>query len=804
MGWLFRDLKCAFRALMKSPGFTLASILSLAIGIGANGAVFSVTYAVLLRALPYEKPDQLMILKNALLSFNGTPSYTNVFDWKESAQSFSHLAAYSSNNNGANLTDGIEPERIEGAEVSSGFFSTFGLNAVLGRVFQQENDQPGKNAVMVISYGFWQRRFASDQSIVGRNLVLNGNTVTVIGVAPAGFEFPSKSEFWIPISFGKDRLLSGQPNYQVLGRLKPDITREQAQAEINVFIQRLKEEQPESWVVKKGIQVVELVDQMVSGTQTSLLILTGIVALVLFVACSNVTNLLLARAASRQKEIAIRIALGAGRIAIIRQLLVESLLLSLVGGVLGLLMGSYFLKILIAFMPETIPRINGVRLDAEVILLTLGVSLVSACFVGVMPALQALKVDINTSLKGGALRGNQGFGTNRIRSALVISEIVLTIVILVGTGLLVKSLGQIHKVEPGYNPEGVVTLNISLPEIQYATKEQRIAFFQELLSRIRSLPGTLSCGAINFLPLGKAPTMLGLYAAEGQSLPGSFDSQLAANLVVTPDYFKAMGISLLQGRYFTEQDMNDSQPKALIDQAIAQNHWPNESPIGKRLTLTGESAPREIVGVVATVRHLGQDTTAPKEIYIPCNQSLLKLMTVVIKTNSDQASLINAVRREVQALDNNLPIHDVKTMQQRLDESTVQRRFIIILFIVFAGVALIIATLGVYSVMAYTVAQRTREIGIRIALGAQPIDVLKLIIGSGFRLALIGVGIGLGVALVFTHLMTSMLFEVTPFDPATLAFVSVAILVVAMLASYLPAVKATKVDPIIALRSEEL
>jgi putative ABC transport system permease protein len=804
MSWLFKDFKGAFRVLLKSPGFTLASILSLAIGIGANGAVFSVTYAVLLRALPYEKPEQLMVLKNALLSFNGTPTYTNIFDWKDSAQSFSHLAAYSSNSDGANLTDGIEPERIEGAEVSSGFFPTFGINAVLGRVFQEENDQPGKNAVMVISYGFWQRRFASERSIVGRNLILNGNTITIIGVAPPDFEFPGKSEFWIPISFGKERLLSGQPNYQIIGRLKADVTKAQAQAEINVLIQRLKGELPNSWVVKKGIQVVSLLEQIVSGTQTSLLILSGIVALVLIVACSNVANLLLARATNRQKEIAIRLALGAGRIAIIRQLLVESLLLSLIGGTLGLLTGSYLLKILIAFMPDTIPRIQEARLNTEVILLTLGISLVSACFVGIVPALQALKVDINTSLKGDASGSNKGLGNNRIRGALVISEIVLTMIILVGTGLLVKSLSQIHKVEPGYTPEGVITLNISLPETKYATKEQRTAFFQELLSRIRNIPGTLSCGAINYLPLGKAPTMLALYTAEGQIMTGSFEDRLAANLVVTPDYLKTMAIPLIEGRYFTEQDMNDSQPRVIIDQSIAQSHWQNESSIGKRLILAGESTRYEIVGVVATVRHLGQDTNPPKEIYIPCNQSPLKLITVVIKNNSDQGSVLGAVRREIQSLDNNLPIHDVKTMQQRLDEATVQRRFIIILFSVFAGVALLIASLGVYSVMAYTVAQRTREIGIRISLGAQQSDVLKLILASGFKLALIGVGIGIGGALAFTQFMSSMLFEVTSFDPATLVMVSVVILALALLASYLPALKATKVNPVIALRSEEL
>lgn len=801
MSFLLRDAKCAFRALLKTFGFTSAAVLSLAIGIGASSAVFSVVHAVLIRALPYEKPQQLMALKNALLSFGGPPSYSNVFNWKESAQSFSHLAAYSASSGGANLTDLTQPERIEGAEVTASFFMTLGVSAVQGRVFQMDEDQPGKNAVMVISYGLWQRRFRDDQNIIGRSLVLNGNVLTVIGIAPLGFEFPGKSEFWIPISFGKDRIISGQPNYQVIGRLNPGIKRDQAQAEINVFVQKLREEQPGLWVAKRGIQVISLLDQVVSGTQTSLLILSGVVVLVLLIACSNVTNLLLARAASRQKEIAVRIALGAGPVAMLQQLLVEGLLLSLVGGALGLIAGSWFLKILIALIPNTIPRISEVRLDANVLLFTLVISLMTACLVGLAPVFQALKVDINESLKEGA-RGSKGSGNNSFRNALVISEIALTVVILAGTGLLLMSLIRIHKVEPGFNPEGVITLNISLPETQYSIKEQKAAFFQELISRIRSIPGTLSVGAINFLPLGNSNTMQGLYTVEGQIPSSGFESRLAAYLVVTPGYLKTMGIPLIQGRHLAEQDTRDSQPVVLVDQVFAKNQWPDENPIGKRLILAGESTPREIIGLVGTVQHLGLDIDSPKAIYLPDSQSALGLKTVVIRTSSDPMSVIGAVRDEIQTLDKNLPIYDIATMQQRLDDSTAQRRFIILLFGVFAAAALILAAVGIYGVMAYTVAQRTHEIGIRISLGANQSDVLRLILGTGLKLALIGVVIGIGVALVLTRLMSSMLFGITAFDPATLVIVSTGIVVVALLASYVPAVNATRLDPIVALRNE--
>lgn len=802
MSSLLQDAKCAFRALLKSPGFALAAVLSLAIGIGANSAIFSVINAVLIRALPYEEPNKLMVLKNALLTFDGQLSYSNVFNWKESAQSFSSLAAYSASGGGANLTDGTQPERIEGAEVTASFFLTFAVNAVQGRVFQMDEDQPGKNAVMVISSGLWQRRFGSDQSVVGRSLMINGKSLTVIGIAPSGFEFPGKSEFWIPISFGKDRIINGQPSYQVIGRLKPGIKRGQAQAEINVFVQKLKEEQPGIWIAKTGIQVVLLLDELVGGSQTSLLILSGVVALVLLISCFNVANLLLSRAAKRQKEFAIRAALGAGRIAIIQQLLVESLLLSLISGALGLIAGLSLLKILIALIPNTIPRIGEVRLDAEVLLFTLVVSLMTACLAGLMPALQTLKVDINESLKGRALRVGRGLNNSRVRSVLVISEIVLTVIILAGTGLLVKSLNRILKVDPGFNPEGLITFNISLPEAQYSIKEQKIEFFQALANRIRSIPGTLSVGVINFLPLGKANTVRMLYTVEGQSLSRGSENRFATYFVVTPDYLKTMSIPLIQGRYIGEQDTQASLPVILIDQAIAKNHWPNESPIGKRLMLPGESAPREIIGVVGTVKYLGLDIDSPKQMYLPYSQSVLNLSTVVIGTSSDPFSIMGAVRDELRALDKNLPIYDIGTMRQRLDDSTVQRRFIILLFSVFAGAALILAALGIYSVMAYTVAQRTHEIGIRISLGAQQSDVLKLILGTGLKLALIGVVIGIGGALAFTRLMSSMLFGITTFDPAIIGIVSTGILGVALLASYLPAVRATRVDPIVALRNE--
>lgn len=802
MSTLLQDAKCGFRALLKSPGFTAAAVLSLAIGIGATSAVFSIINAVLIRPLPYDASHRLMVLKNALLTFDEERTYSNILNWKENAQSFSNLAAYSASSGGANLTDGTQPERIEGAEVTAGFFPTLAVNSVEGRFFRMDEDQPGKNAVMVISCGLWQRRFGSDQNVVGRILMINGTPLTVVGIAPPGFQFPGKSEFWIPISLGKDRIINGQASYRVIGRLKPDITKKQAQAEIDVFVQQLKAEQPRMWVARAGIQVVSLLDELVSGSQTSLLILSGVVAFVLLIACSNVANLLLSRAANRQKEMAIRAALGAGRVAIIQQLLVESLLLSLVSATLGLGAGLAFLKILITFIPNTIPRIGEVGLDANVLFFTLAVSLLTACLAGLMPALQALKVNINESLKEGAFSRSRGFGNNRVTSTLVISEIVLTVVILTGTGLLVKSLNRIQRVDPGFNPEGVITFNISLPEAQYPAREQKTAFFQEVTDRLRGIPGTLSVGAINFLPLGKATSMRALYTVEGQAPSREFEDRLATYFVVTSDYLKTMGVPLIQGRDFAQQDTKDSQPVVLIDQALAKNHWPNESPIGKRLTLPGEPAPREIVGIVGTVKYLGLDIDSPRQIYLPSSQSVLNLGTVVLRTDSDPSSLINAVRDRVQTLDENLPIYEIGTMRQRLDDSTMQRRFIIMLFTVFAGAALILAAVGVYGVMAYTVTQRTHEIGIRISLGATERVVLKLILGTGLKLALIGVVIGLGGALILTRLMSTMLFGISFVDLETFAIVSAGILGVALLASYVPAVSATRVDPIVALRNE--
>lgn len=802
MTFLLQDFRYAVRVLIKSPGFTLAVALTMALGIGANSAIFSVVNAVLLRALPYQEPHQLMVLKNAMLSFSGTPSASNLLDWKEQAQSFSHLAAYSSSNGGVNLTDGGEPERIEGKEVTADFFATMAVNAVNGRTFQPDEDQPGKNTVIVIGYSLWQRRFEADRNIIGRNLLLNGRGYTVIGVAPPGFEFPGKAEVWVPISFGKDRAFSGQPIYEVIGRLGPEVSREQAQAEINVFVQKLKEQDPGLWVVKRGIQVISLLDQLVSGFRLSLLILFGVVSFVLLIACSNVINLLLVRAVGRQKEIAIRMALGAGRGALIRQLIVESLLLSFLGGALGLLAGSWFMRILISLSPSTIPRLGEAALDARVLAFTFFISLLTGCLVGLAPALQSLKVDLNESLKEAALKPNGRSSSGSIRNKLIISEIALAMVLLMGAGLLVKSLNQIHKVDPGFNADGVLTVNVSLPDAKYGGSEQKEAFFRELIERLRSIPSTLYVGAVNFLPLGKADAMKGAFTIEGHPPANRFEDQLATYLVITPDYLRAMGIPLIQGRYLAEQDAKDSQPVVLINQLFAKSHWPNESPVGKHLSLPGDSVPREIIGIVGAVKHIGLDAETPKEIYMPYGQTPLSLRTVVIRTTSDPLSIAGGVRDEVRALDKDLPVYDIKTVNQRLIDSMSHRRFVLLIFTIFAGVALILAAVGVYSVMSYTVAQRAREIGIRMALGAQRRDVLKLMVGKAIKPILIGVAIGMAGAIAIMRLMSDMLFGVTTTDPMTLALVALGVTGVALLASQLPVMRSTRLDPIAALRNE--
>jgi putative ABC transport system permease protein len=798
---LLRDLKCAVRGFIRHPGFALTALLTLALGIGASSAVYSVIDAVLISDLPYEDPHQLMALKNALLTYNLPFSYSKILDWKERAGSFIHLSAYSSSAGGASVAGGPQPEWLEGAEVTPGFFGALGLQPLDGRFFQPDEDRPGTNAVIVISYGLWKRRFQLDQSIVGRSLLLSGRPHTVIGVSPPGFEFPGRSEFWIPISFGKDRLLTGEPSYNVIGRLKPGITKEKAQSEINILVQRIKDERPGSWAIQKGIQVIPLLDELVDGSRKSLLLLSAAVASVLLIACSNVANLLLARSMKRRKEVSICVALGAGRITVIRRLLAESLLLSLIAAAIGLVAGSWFLTLLTKISPNAMPRLDGARLNLGVIAFCLAISLVTAFLVTIPPAWQSMQVDINESLKEGIAQ-DTALAKGGIRGALMVSGVALTMVILVGAGLLINSLIRIYRVDPGFNPAGVITFDVTLPEAGYSSTTQKAGFFQGLTDRIRLIPGTRYVGAINFLPLGTSGSWKGLYSVVGQPSTGTFEDQLALYYVVTPDYFAAMGIPLVQGRCFSNQDAQNSQPVAIIDGTIAKNRWPNESPVGKHLILPGESAPREIVGLVEGVKHLGLDVGTPNEIYMPYTQQNLGLRTVVIKTNADPATVFDSVRNEVQAMDKSLPIYAAKTMNQRLKDSTEGRRFIILLLSVFAGMAVLLAAVGIYSVMAYNVAYRVREIGIRMSLGGRRADVVKLFLGKGLRLTVYGVAMGIAGAAAFTRLMADMLFGITALDPVTLGIISTGILTVGLAATLLPTVRATRVDPAVALRQE--
>lgn len=801
---LLRDIRYGIRMLCKSPGFSATVVLALALGIGANSATFSMVNAALLNALPYDEPHQLMVLDGALLSLSGDlQSYRDVLDWKDQLQTFSDLAAYSRQNGGVNLTGTGEPERVEGVEVSADFFSTFHINAIRGRLFVPEEQQPGKNRVTVLSYALWQQSFGAAPDILNQQISLNGISFTVIGIAPPGFRFPGKAELWIPILLDRDRIFTGHAIfYDVIGRLKPGVTTDQAQADIESFKQRMIGAMPDTWLGQREVKVISLFDQVVGNVRLSLWVLSGAVILVLLIACANVTNLLLVRAGTRQKEIAVRAALGASRLTLIRQLLVESILLALLGGLVGLFGAYWLLKFLVAFGATEIPRLSEIRLDHQAIAFTAVVCLLTGILAGLAPALHALKVDLNHSLKEDAANLPGVTGHHRVKGLLVVAEIALALLLLIGAGLLIKSLDQLQQVNPGFNASQVITASISLPREKYASAIQQTDFYQRLIDRLRAMPGIGSVGAINNLPFAKTDTIGLLFDIVGQPATGKFEDRFANHLVVTPDYFKALSIPLLQGRCFTEQDTRASQRVIIINQSFARRFWPTESSLHKQLQIAGESRPFEIIGLVGDVKHFGLEAKSPQEMYIPYLQDSTSLTTLVVRTDSESSAMIQAIRKEVQVLDSDLPVYDVKTMDQWLAESMRQRRFITVVLSIFALVALMLAASGIYSIMAYSVAQRTHEIGIRMALGAQPRQIVTLIMKNALVLTLAGTIIGLATALFLTRIMSSLLYNLQSLDPFVFTLTVLGLIAVALLASLIPAYAATRVDPMVALRHD--
>ena len=799
---LYQDIRYAIRTLIKSPGFTVIALLTLALGIGANTAIFSVINAVLVRALPYERPDQVVWMWGAIRGRTSQASVSplDFLDYREQNQSFEQFAAAITVPVSSNLTDSGEPERISGAAITTNYFQALGIKPELGRDFLAEEEQAGKGQVAILSHHLWQRRFGGDKAILNQSITLDGKSYSVIGVMPAAFRFPSNAEMWTPLSFDASPEMRVRKAHflRPIGRLKAGVTIQQAQAEMDAIAGQLEEKYPDSntnW----GLRLVSLQEQIVGNIRPTLLILLGAVAFVLLIACANVANLLLVRSASRQKEIAIRSALGARRSRIIGQMLTESLILSSMGGALGVLVAMWCVEMLISFGGQDIPRSAEIKVDFAVLAFTLGVACLTGMLFGIVPALQVSKPNLNETLKEGGRGGSEGAKRNRTRNLLIVAESALAVVLLIGAGLLIKSFIKLQNVRPGFRAENVLTLRLDLPRNKDTKPEQWVYFYDEFQQRVSSLPGVEYVGMVSELPLtgqpNDAPFSIGGRAPDPSQTMGA-DFRRA-----NQDYFHAMGIPLVRGRYFTHQEARQNASVAIISQLLADRYFPDEDPLGKQLTfdfMKGKSF--EIIGIVGDVNHRSLEGNPYQAIYLP--SLAIPWTNVVIRTKGDAASLAPAVRKEVLEINANQPLANVKLMDQWLYESASTQRFRTILLGIFAALALVLSVIGIYGVMSYVVTQRTHEIGIRLALGAKNSDVLKLVIQQGLKLTLLGVALGLVAAFGVTRLMSSLLFSVTATDTLTFIVVPMILTGVALVACLVPARRAAKVDPMIALRYE--
>jgi putative ABC transport system permease protein len=799
-----KDLRFAVRMLLKSPGFTFMAVVALALGIGANTAIFSVVNSVMLSRLPFENPDRLaMIWEQSPRTRTNVVNPLNFIEWQDRNQSFERVAALIAFP--LSLSGDGEPEQADAMEVSSGFFEILGVKPIAGRWFTPEEDTPGKDNVAILSEGLWRRRYGADRGMIGRQIHVNNHAMTVVGIMSAGFRFPmSKAEFWTPL--GIDRKMatrSGGRFLSTVARLRQGASIASAQADMNVISTQLQKERPD-FNTKWGITVVSLREQVVGDVRTPLYVLLGAVGLVLLIACANVANLMLMRAAGRSREIAIRTALGAGGFRIARQLLVESTLLSLLGGGLGLIVGLWSIQGLTAALPDTIAYVNlkTIRIDSVVFLFTLAISIVTGILFGLAPALNAARTDINDALKA----GGRGVASRRsfTRSVLVVAEVALSMILLVGAGLLIRSFARLSRVDPGFDAPHVLTMQLGMGG-RFSSDQKFIDFNVQMLERVRAVPGVEAVGTSHFLPLGRIIPGTGFWRAD-QPRPAHGEEGSTEVLVVMPGYFAAMNIPVLRGRVFDDRDRASQQPHlVVINQALARQFYPNENPVGKAINVQWghhEDIPYEIVGVVGDVRQMALNSDPKPGLFISNLQEPSGPSNLVARAHGDPKLLAQTIVREIHALDPNIAISDIRTMDEYVSSSVAAPRFNTILLGCFAGLALVLAAVGIFGVISYSVAQRTQELGIRRALGADSWSVVRLVLVQGLGLAGFGLVVGLAGALAVTRLLNSLLFGIAATDPMTFSVVAAILIAVALLASYIPARRAAKVDPIVALRYE--
>lgn len=814
MNTLIQDIRFAIRLLFKNRGFTAVALITLAAGIGANTAIFSLVNAVLLRQLPFQKPDRLVWIWSSRTDRDkSTFALPDFIDYREQNRTLEQISGFATWS--ANLLNAGEPERLFGVRSSANIFQLLGVNAEVGRTLLKEDDDPGNPRVVVLSHGFWIRRFGMNRDIAGKALTLSDDTYIVAGVLPPTFAFPGmEADIVVPLLPDADPLRNERASIsflRIIGRLKDGVSLQQAESDLNGIARQLQKLYPIANASKKGTKFVPLHEELVGNFRLTFLILSAAVGLVLLIACANLANLVLARSTTRYRELAIRLAIGASRGRLIRQLLTENILLSLVGGSLGLLIAQPAMKAILAVSPNAIPRAGEINMDVTVLLFSLLISLLSGVLFGLLPALQIAKESFTEELKGSGKGASDGSRKSGMRNLLILTEVALSLVLLIGAGLLARSFFQLQSVSPGFNIKNLLVMRLSLPKAQYSEPETVNAFYEQLSNKIENLPGVQSASLTSALPLGGANVRVN-FTISGRPPLALSDQPVTQYRMIGPDYFRTMNIPIHSGRDFTNRDTLHSQPVAIINDIFARRHWPNQSPVGAHIKIDDNNqGPREveIIGVVGGVRHTALNEEPALETYVSISQIpeenvplLTNNMSWVIRTSAVPLTLAGAVQREIQSVNGSIATSNTKSMEQFLSLSLAPRRFNLFLLGIASIAALILASMGIYALISYSVAQRTQELGIRMALGAQQTDVLKLVVGSGLKVVLTGIALGLIVAFVLTRVLSNLIYGISVTDPSTFVLMPLLFLFIALLASYFPARRATKVDPIRALRAE--